>query len=57
MVLEAQKKAVKRQALMDRCLQKDLPRRMEALRKKKSVPHIPWYYQVELPQKNTRNTS
>lgn len=50
MVLEAQKKSVKRQALMDRCLAKDLPERMEAVRRKKLIPHIPWYYQIELPQ-------
>lgn len=23
---------------------------MEALKRKKAIPHIPWYYQVELPQ-------
>jgi len=50
MVLEAQRKSVKRQALMDRCLAKDLPERMDVIRKKKLIPHIPWYYQIELPQ-------
>lgn len=50
MVLETQRKSVKRQALMDRCLSKELPDRMATRRAKKLVPHIPWYYQVELPQ-------
>lgn len=45
MVLEAQKKSVKRQALIDRTLSRDLPARMEALQSKKSVQHIPWYYE------------
>ena len=35
---------------MDRCLAKELPDRMEAVRRKKMIPHIPWYYQIELPQ-------
>jgi len=47
MVLEAQKKVVKRQALMERALAKDLPERMDALRRKKNAVHIPWYYQIE----------
>merc|ERR1712118_60414 len=46
MVLEEQKKAVKRQALVDRVLAKQLPKRVEDLNKRKGVPHIPWYYQV-----------
>jgi hypothetical protein len=46
MVLEEQKKAVKRQALVDRVLAKKLPQQMLELHKKKAVPHIPWYYQV-----------
>jgi len=45
MVLEAQKKSVKRQALIDRTLNLYLPQRMEALQSKKSVQHIPWYYE------------
>merc|ERR1712093_534748 len=49
MVLEAQKKAVKRQALMERVLAKDLPDRMKSLAKKKATPHIPWYYQIDMP--------
>jgi len=54
MVLEAQRKSIKRQALMDRCLAKDLPERMDQVRRKKLIPHIPWYYQIELPQNNRR---
>eukprot|EP00392_Amoebophrya_sp_AT5.2_P017890 g18312.t1 len=56
MTLEAQKRGVKRQALMDRTLKKDLPARMEALRKKKAIPHIPWYYQIELPKVRSNGT-
>jgi len=51
MILEQQKKAIKRQALIERVLQKDLPARMEALARKKAIPHIPWYYQIEVPNK------
>lgn len=51
MVLEAQKKAIKRQALIERVLQKDLPSRMAELARKKAIPHIPWYYQIEVPNK------
>eukprot|EP00928_Gymnodinium_smaydae_P024618 TRINITY_DN1986_c0_g3_i1.p1 TRINITY_DN1986_c0_g3~~TRINITY_DN1986_c0_g3_i1.p1 ORF type:complete len:1046 (-),score=243.71 TRINITY_DN1986_c0_g3_i1:47-3184(-) len=47
LVLESQKKIVKRQALIDRVLARSLPGRMEELRRKKAIPHIPWYYQVE----------
>eukprot|EP00747_Dinoflagellata_sp_TGD_P063140 gnl/TRDRNA2_/TRDRNA2_153325_c0_seq1.p1 gnl/TRDRNA2_/TRDRNA2_153325_c0~~gnl/TRDRNA2_/TRDRNA2_153325_c0_seq1.p1 ORF type:complete len:370 (+),score=89.11 gnl/TRDRNA2_/TRDRNA2_153325_c0_seq1:54-1112(+) len=50
MVLEQQKKAVKRQALMERVLAKDLPERMEELQRKKAVHHIPWYYQIDHPE-------
>jgi len=46
MVLEAQKKVVKRQALIDRSLSRDLPKRMEAVRIKRLEPHIPWYYET-----------
>jgi len=45
MVLEGQKKVVKRQALIDRALAKALPARMEELNTKKLEPHIPWYYE------------
>jgi len=45
MVLEAQKKVVKRQALIDRSLSRDLPARMEEVRTKRMEPHIPWYYE------------
>jgi hypothetical protein len=45
MVLESQRKAVKRNALIDRVLKQDLPKRMEELAAKKSVHHIPWYYE------------
>jgi len=45
MVLEAQKKAVKRQALIDRVLSRDLPARMEEVWTKRREPHIPWYYE------------
>lgn len=48
MVLEAQKKSVKRNALIDRVLKQDLPERMAALAAKKSVQHIPWYYERAL---------
>ncbi|CAK9097967.1 Adenylate cyclase type 10 (Germ cell soluble adenylyl cyclase) (sAC) (Testicular soluble adenylyl cyclase) [Durusdinium trenchii] len=45
MLLEAQKKKVKRQALIERALNRDLPARMEELEKKQKEPHIPWYYE------------
>jgi len=45
MVLEAQKKVVKRQALIDRALSRDLPARMQAVYLKRLEPHIPWYYE------------
>lgn len=45
MLLEAQKKSVKRQALIDRALFRELPSRMKALYEKRSKPHIPWYYE------------
>jgi len=45
MVLEAQKKSVKRQALIDRALARELPRRMEVVASKRNVQHIPWYYE------------
>lgn len=48
MVLEAQKKSVKRNALIDRVLKQDLPDRMTTLQAKKSVQHIPWYYERAL---------
>merc|ERR1719221_73478 len=45
MLLEAQKKVVKRQALIDRALSRDLPKRMEEVYTKRLEPHIPWYYE------------
>jgi len=45
MVLECQKKSVKRQALIDRTLARELPGRMEVVAAKKAVQHIPWYYE------------
>jgi class 3 adenylate cyclase len=48
MVLEAQRKSVKRNALIDRVLKLDLPDRMKELQVKKSVLHIPWYYERAL---------
>merc|ERR1719198_1182906 len=48
MVLEEQRKKVKRQALMDRVLARELPARMEKLKKKKAEIHIPWYYECVL---------
>jgi len=45
MVLEAQKKVVKRQALIERALHRDLPARMEQVYAKRLEPHIPWYYE------------
>jgi len=45
MVLEAQKRSVKRQALIDRALWRELPARMDELAKKRNAQHIPWYYE------------
>lgn len=45
MVLEAQRKSVKRQALIDRALNRELPARMEILALKQKNQHIPWYYE------------
>jgi class 3 adenylate cyclase len=45
MVLEAQKKSVKRQALIDRALSRELPARMHVLEMKRLAQHIPWYYE------------
>eukprot|EP00927_Polykrikos_kofoidii_P053725 TRINITY_DN4828_c0_g1_i1.p1 TRINITY_DN4828_c0_g1~~TRINITY_DN4828_c0_g1_i1.p1 ORF type:complete len:1057 (+),score=160.87 TRINITY_DN4828_c0_g1_i1:66-3236(+) len=45
MVLEQQKKSVKRQALVDRALSQKLPARMESLARKRNQQHIPWYYE------------
>lgn len=45
MLLEAQKKSVKRQALIDRALYRYLPERMRELAEKRNKPHIPWYYE------------
>merc|ERR1719324_711154 len=54
MVLEAQKKSVKRQALMDRVLAKELPSKMVEVRRKKAIQHIPWYYQIDQAEGKTR---
>merc|ERR1712190_582531 len=54
MVLEGQKKVVKRQALIDRALAKALPARMEELNTKKQEPHIPWYYENLLPKPGSK---
>mmetsp|Transcript_7189 Transcript_7189/g.20209 ORF Transcript_7189/g.20209 Transcript_7189/m.20209 type:complete len:1055 (+) Transcript_7189:96-3260(+) len=48
LVLEAKKKSVKRNALIDRVLQSELPERMAELAAKKSAQHIPWYYERAL---------
>jgi len=45
MVLESQKKSVKRQALIDRALGRHLPARLEELARKRNAQHIPWYYE------------
>jgi class 3 adenylate cyclase len=45
MVLECQKKSVKRQALIDRTLSRELPARLDVVAQKKAVMHIPWYYE------------
>lgn len=42
-----ERNVVRRQALVNRRLTKDLPERVEEARKKKAAPHIPWYYQIE----------
>eukprot|EP00930_Biecheleria_cincta_P059413 TRINITY_DN4515_c0_g1_i1.p1 TRINITY_DN4515_c0_g1~~TRINITY_DN4515_c0_g1_i1.p1 ORF type:complete len:1031 (-),score=178.55 TRINITY_DN4515_c0_g1_i1:333-3425(-) len=48
MVLEVQKKAVKRQALIDRALLRELPIKMAKLAAKRKQQHIPWYYEREI---------
>jgi hypothetical protein len=45
MVLEAQKKSVKRQALIDRALSRELPAKMAIMAIKRNAQHIPWYYE------------
>mmetsp|Transcript_46646 Transcript_46646/g.82231 ORF Transcript_46646/g.82231 Transcript_46646/m.82231 type:complete len:1068 (+) Transcript_46646:153-3356(+) len=57
MVLEAQKKAVKRQALMERVLAKELPARMTEVKRKKAIQHIPWYYQIDQAETKVRPTT
>eukprot|EP00927_Polykrikos_kofoidii_P025197 TRINITY_DN22692_c0_g2_i1.p1 TRINITY_DN22692_c0_g2~~TRINITY_DN22692_c0_g2_i1.p1 ORF type:complete len:1053 (-),score=155.09 TRINITY_DN22692_c0_g2_i1:497-3655(-) len=52
LVLEAQRKIVKRQALIDRVLARFLPIQMEDLRRRKAIPHIPWYYQIDQSEVN-----
>jgi hypothetical protein len=56
MLLETQKKAVKRQALIDRALARDLPERMAAVNLKKKEPHVPWYYEKVLMDNDPRNS-
>ena len=53
MLLEAQKKSVKRQALIDRALYRYLPERMKELAEKRNKPHIPWYYEQAFRRMNT----
>lgn len=45
MLLEAQRRAVKRQALINRVLAMALPDRMYEVHMKKMEPHVPWYYE------------
>eukprot|EP00930_Biecheleria_cincta_P036704 TRINITY_DN25153_c0_g1_i1.p1 TRINITY_DN25153_c0_g1~~TRINITY_DN25153_c0_g1_i1.p1 ORF type:complete len:1064 (+),score=204.44 TRINITY_DN25153_c0_g1_i1:412-3192(+) len=52
MVLEVQRKTVKRQALMDRALLRELPAKMAVVAAKRKALHIPWYYEVVLRQCN-----
>jgi hypothetical protein len=47
LVSNAMRHSVKRQALMDRALTKFLPEKLKEAKVKKSVPHVPWYYQIE----------
>jgi hypothetical protein len=52
MVLEVQRKTVKRQALMDRALLRELPAKMAVVAAKRKALHIPWYYEVVLRKCN-----
>jgi len=45
MVLEGQRKSVKRNALINRVVQAKLPERLEKLANEKNLTHIPWYYE------------
>jgi len=45
MVLEAQKKAVKRQALIERVIKERRAAQMEDDGANKTATHIPWYYE------------
>jgi len=45
MLLEAQRRVVKRQALIDRVLSNDLPQRLEEHARRNQSGHIPWYYE------------
>lgn len=45
MILENQRKAVKRQALMNRAIAKNLPGRMREINSRRGAGHIPWYYE------------
>eukprot|EP00435_Cladocopium_sp_Y103_P022146 s387_g5.t1 len=57
MLLEAQKKSVKRQALIDRALYRYLPERMKELAEKRNKPHIPWYYEQAFRRMQTAEGS
>jgi len=45
MILDTQRKAVKRQALMNRAIARHLPNRMREINSKRGAGHIPWYYE------------
>merc|ERR1712100_98291 len=45
MLLEAQRKVVKRQALIDRVLSNELPHALAVRAKEQLNSHIPWYYE------------
>jgi len=51
MVLEAQQKAVRRQALINRALASNLPARLAEVQAGKGKAHIPWYYENALVSK------
>lgn len=48
MVLDTQRKSVKRQALIDRALALNLPERMAVVKLRRTALHIPWYYEQAL---------
>lgn len=45
MVLDSQRRSVKRNALIDRVLKQEMPQRLKEMAAKKSVTHVPWYYE------------